>query len=294
MFVLIKQINKQAIYFNNLLVLLSIYLYMMQKLITFLCCVFFVNIVIAQKTKAQLKEERKQRINAMVKHEEEGVITYRKQNALGVKLTNDGFGVSYEFGRAQSIKRMLLFQFELATRLHPREQKETNLAIGGAPFVYGKINHFYMFKTGVQQQFLFGNKSNKNGVSVTGNVGVGVSVGLLRPYYVEVNDDVNRVRKDIKYESADSLTFQSTNKLNELRVTGSKFSKGWDEIKINPGGYAKAGLRFDYGRYNETVSAIEVGLSAEFYSKKVPQLVFIDPKQLFFNAYVTILFGKRK
>jgi hypothetical protein len=42
------------------------------------------------------------------------------------------------------------------------------------------------------------------------------------------------------------------------------------------------------------VSALEVGLTAEYYTKKIPQMIYIEQKKLFFSAYVSILFGRRK
>ncbi len=56
----------------------------------------------------------------------------------------------------------------------------------------------------------------------------------------------------------------------------------------------KHALRFDYGSYNEIVSAIEVGITGELYSKKIPILLQIPQRQFFFSAYVAICFGKRK
>jgi hypothetical protein len=79
-----------------------------------------------------------------------------------------------------------------------------------------------------------------------------------------------------------------------LQATGPGFGKGWGDLKITPGAYAKAAVRFDYGRYNEIVSAIEVGMTAEYYAKKIPQIVFVAPKNLFVNLYVSLVFGKRK
>jgi hypothetical protein len=76
-------------------------------------------------------------------------------------------------------------------------------------------------------------------------------------------------------------------------VGGPNMGKGWNEITTAPGVYAKAALRFDYGTYNEIISAIEVGVSGDFYSKKIPQIVYNSEKQFFFSAYVSILFGKR-
>jgi hypothetical protein len=53
-------------------------------------------------------------------------------------------------------------------------------------------------------------------------------------------------------------------------------------------------LRFDYGRFNETVTGIEVGVMAEYYSKKVPQLSYVQQKNYFFNAYISFIFGRRR
>ena len=93
----------------------------------------------------------------------------------------------------------------------------------------------------------------------------------------------------VKYNSPDSALF-----LNGPFVGGPTFGKGWSEITVTPGLYAKTALRFDYGSYNEIVSAIEVGITGEFYSKKIPILLQIPQKQFFFSGYVAIFFGKRK
>jgi len=248
----------------------------------------------AQKTKKERKEERRQRINALIKQEEEGVIAYRKHNVFGFKLTNDGWGLLYEHGRAQSIKKALLFQVDFAERKHAKEQKQANPLLPTSPFIFGKINYFYPLKLGVQQQILLGNKSNKNGVAVTGNFGGGLSLGLLRPYYLEVNDSTGTGRRTIKYDSPDSSLFVYQQGLYNSYVSSAGFTKGWGDMKLSPGAYAKAALRFDYGRYNEVVSAIEVGVTAEYYFKKVPQLIYTKEKQLFMNVYVALLFGRRR
>jgi hypothetical protein len=42
------------------------------------------------------------------------------------------------------------------------------------------------------------------------------------------------------------------------------------------------------------VNALEVGISLDFYSKKIPQLVVYKQEQLFMSIYVAILFGRRR
>ncbi len=244
---------------------------------------FFTN---AQNSRRERQEKKREHINQMIRQEEEGVITYRKSFLFGAKLTNDGYGGFLEIGRASSVKKALLYQLEITERKNHKEEKLGSKYPYSTPLIYGKINFFYPVKLGVQQQFLLGNKSNKNGVAVSGNVGGGFVAGLLRPYYVQVerNNDIEY----IKYNSPDSIDFMSN------PIGGPSFGKGWSDLTVTPGVYGKAALRFDYGRFNEMITGIEVGVTAEYYTKKIPQMVYNKQKQFFFGAYFSLLFGKRK
>lgn len=244
------------------------------------------------KSKKELrKEEKRAKLNAQIKAAEEGVIAYRKHFAFGLKLTTDGYGISFEKGYSKSLKKATLFQLDISERKHQKEIKQSTLFFPSSPFIYGKINFFYPVKLGVQKQYLLGNKSNKNGVSVTANVGGGLTLGVLRPYELQIDDPSTGNRKSIRYNSPDSFLFTHPGGLNP---SGPGLGKGWNGTKLTPGLYLKPGVRFDYGRYNDLVAAIEVGVTGEFYSKKIPQMVDNKEEQFFFSAYFTILFGKRK
>ena len=262
----------------------------MKKLLLILAALTFSTGIIAQRkedAKKNKKEEKRKRIDALIKQEEEGIIAYTKQTAYGIKLISDGYGFFYEIGRAKSVKKSMLYQVEISERRHQKEEKQSNPLSSTAPLIYGKVNYFYPVKLGVQQQILLGNKSNKNGVTVTGNIGGGLIVGLLRAYEVEV--DKAGKRTFVRYDSPDSLLFK-----NGPYYGGPNFGTGWKHLKVTPGLYVKPALRFDYGKLNELVSAIEVGLTAELYSKKIPQVLGNKQKQFFFSAYFALMFGKRK
>jgi hypothetical protein len=122
---------------------------------------------------------------------------------------------------------------------------------------------------------------------VTANYGGGASLALLRPYYVQIV--LPNGLSYVKYDSKDSLNF-----LFGQLIAGPPISKGWNELTVTPGLYAKTSLRFDYGAFNELLSAIEVGVTAEYYSKPINQMVLNDSKQFFFSGYFSILFGKRR
>lgn len=265
----------------------------MKKILFILAALSFGFTAMAQEkpnAKKAKKEEKRKRIDALIKQEEEGVIAYKKQTVYGVKLISDGYGAFLEIGRGKSVKKAMLYQFEISERKHQKEEKSPSFANFSAPIIYGKLNFFYPVKLGVQQQILLGNKSNKNGLSVTGNLGGGLCIGLLRPYEIEV--DKNGQRVYIAYDSPDSLRFVAA--YNDQTATGPNFGTGWKHLKVTPGIYIKPAVRFDYGKLNELVSALEVGVNAEFYSKKIPQMLYNKQKQFFLSAYVAVLFGKRK
>lgn len=139
------------------------------------------------------------------------------------------------------------------------------------------------------QQVLIGGKGNKNGVAVYGVTTGGISLGLERPYYVQVEDNTQQTRY-VKYDSPDSLLFLDRNAI----IGGAGLSKGWNEMKVAPGLHAKTALRFDYNRFNTNISAIEAGVNAEFYFRKIEQMAHNPGNRFFVNAYISLLFGKRK
>jgi hypothetical protein len=264
----------------------------MRKII-FLILIISVSIgASAQQTKKQRQQEKRAHRDNLIKEEEEGVIAYKKSFVFGAKLINDGYGIFFELGRASSVKKSTLYQLEISERKNIKEDKQSDPNSNSIPFIFGKQNFFYPVKLGVQQQILLGNKSNKNGVSITGNYGGGVLLGLLRPYYLQVDKGIGSV-VFVKYNSPDSAVFLDRDP-NARILGGPTLGKGWSDMTLTPGLYAKTAVRFDYGSYNEIVSAIEVGITGEFYTKKIPILIQIPQKQFFFSGYVAICFGKRK
>jgi hypothetical protein len=245
----------------------------------------------AQETrteKKERKEARRQKINEMVRQAEEGVLVYEKQSIFGLQLRTNGYGLFYELGKMKTNRKTNIYRIDITEIKDHKEEKLLNGGfLFGNPFIYGKQNFFYPITLGFGQQYIFGQKGNKNGVAVSGVYNAGISIGLLRPYYIDV--EVNNEQKSIKYTPEDSTTFLTGNFQG-----ASGIGKGWSELKIKPGGFAKVAMRFDYGRYNESVNGLEIGMSVEAYASKIPIMLFQKDKRIFFQAYLAILFGKRK
>ncbi len=236
------------------------------------------------------KAEKRQRINSIIKQEEEGNLSFRKQSVFGVELRTNGYGVFYELGKRKSARYTNLYSIELTEIKHRKEEKSpSGESFFNNAFVWGKINNFYQAKLGFGQQYILGQKGNKNGVAVTASLQGGIDMALLKPYYIDLQD-ASGVERSVSYES-DSATFTDP---SLIHYGASGFTKGWNELKVKPGLFVKTALRFDFGRYNETVDALEIGLSVEGFSQKIPILAYNDPKQLFLQMHIAFVFGGRK
>ncbi|MBC7875080.1 MAG: hypothetical protein H7Y01_13845 [Ferruginibacter sp.] len=245
----------------------------------------------SKSSKGDKKEAKRQKINTLIKQAEEGVLVYSKQNIFGLQGRSNGYGFFYELGKMKTNRKTNIYRIDITEIKH---QKEEKLPSGGGlvfgnPFIYGKINNFYQVTLGFGQQYILGQKGNKNGVAVSAVFNGGLALGLLRPYYVEVEDPMGGNDRVLKYSKADSSLF-----LGPTIIGGGGFGKGWNEIKVKPGAFVKSAMRFDYGRFNEVVSGIEIGISLEFYGSKIPQMVDQKERQLFFQGYIALLFGRRK
>ncbi len=236
------------------------------------------------------KEARRQKITDLMRQAEEGVLVYSKQSIFGIQLRTNGYGVFYELGQMKTNRKTNLYRIDFTEIKEHKEEKLLGSAFFGNSYIYGKINYFYPVTLGFGQQYMLGQKGNKNGVAVSAVYNGGLSMGLLRPYYVSISDPAGGEQKTIKYSEATKDLFLDPSVI----TSGGGFGKGWNEITIKPGVFAKAAMRFDYGRFNESVSGLEIGMSLEYYASKVPILLFQKERNMFYQAYVAVLFGRRK
>lgn len=267
----------------------------MKKLISTAIVVIICLSIAAQATtrekRNENKNERREKINALKKQAEEGTLVYRKQSIFGAQLRTNGYGGFYELGKMKTNRRTNIYRLDITEiKNHKEEKIPAGGVIFGSPFIYGKVNNFYQATIGIGQQYILGQKGNKNGVAVSLLYNGGLALGLLRPYYIEIQDPMTNENRFVKYDSPDSSLF-----LDEASIVGGAgLGKGWGEMKVKPGAFVKTAIRFDYGRFNEVVSGLELGISADFYSSKIPILLYQKEKQFFYQAYIAVLFGRRK
>jgi hypothetical protein len=259
---------------------------------------FFVFAVVTTNSYAQNSAYKKQILPKPIKTE----------FSIGARLNSDGWSGLLERGKivAKSKKTsdkfysVRVLQLEIGERKSPQEFKITNSAISiisnetATPYIYGKINNFYTVKLGYGYRKLIAGKPEEGTVSIHWlNMG-GLSVGLLKPYYVDAYTSFDSTigpdqKKSIKYDGPDKASF-----LNQFFIVGaSGFSKGLSEIKMVPGIFYKTGLHFDFANSRKMKLAAEAGLMAEMYSQSIKIMASDSGTPYFVSLYVGIQFGKR-
>ncbi len=272
------------------------------KNILLLMLAVFPMAVYAQQSKIQFRDRLGDSlvvVNTAVKPPKvKGPSALRGELSGGLRLSTDGYGIFVDKGwikgdafpnnKESRFYHVRLLQVELSERKHPKEMK-TNSAFGGlglepSSYILGKINNFYTLRVGYGRRQMIAGKPDPGTVAVHWVYVGGLSLGLVKPYYLELQSLGTR-----KY--TDSIINEFT---SEMQILGkASFTKGFNELKFVPGAYVKSGLHFDFANKRKGLMALEVGASAELYIKKVEQMVLQEPKAIFFNFYGSFQLGKR-
>jgi hypothetical protein len=227
-----------------------------------------------------------------------GVI-FNKEFSIGGGLHTNGFNLNLQFAKIPKYYLTRFWQIEFAEIKHPKEFKQSydRLPVwtvnSPKSFVFGKQNNFYVFKLGYGEKRYFTDKGRKKGLAIGVNYLGGVSLGLLKPYYLDLVYPVNRPEqfelRSEPYSEENAVYFLNPNVI----YGASGIGMGWDGIRPLPGGFAKAGLVFDWGAFDEMLKALEVGVMVDVYYKKVPLMVTQHNYPFFVNLYVNAHLGKR-
>lgn len=224
-------------------------------------------------------------------------IVFNKELAFDFRLHTGGFAFAVNTGKIITYYKTKYYHFEFGDVRHQKEYKNQfrGSTRGTSPrsFVFGKQNNLFVLRTGVGFKRYFSEKARRKGLAVGINYEIGPSLALLKPYYIHVSiPDQGIVER--KYSDDIAEYFLDIN-----RISGaSQFSKGIGETSVVPGGNAKLAVHFDWGAFDEYIKALEVGIMADFYYKKIPIMVEnsaegVKNRPFFINLYVSLQLGKR-
>ncbi len=233
-----------------------------------------------------------QSVKDAIKKQPKGIV-YDKEASGFLRLHTNGYAIGGTYGTLKTYYKTNYWQFELIHIKHPREYtNRSQFAGGGSSFIFGKQNNFFGLHGAYGQKRYFSGKAKKQGVAVGMSYSVGPSLGIIKPYYLDLYVDRNGrqpISRPQRYTEENSSTFLDINSI----AGAAGFGYGFDELSLVPGGHGKVALHLDWGAYEEYVRAIEVGLMLDVYTKEIPIMLTDDNRPYFINLYFAVELGKR-
>jgi hypothetical protein len=217
---------------------------------------------------------------------------YNSEFVWGINKNSSGGligGFTLKGSRRVSKKAFRTLGMELMNVKNPHEVRVQN-ARGGNYFIYGKTHYLYALRLQYGRDFILFDKGPQQGVEVKAVFAAGPSIGIVAPYYVEVDTSNYSVK----------VPFTGKVDPNKIIGTGSLF-QGIGDSKIQMGFNFKAAMSFEVGSSKNNVTGFEAGFLLDAYAKKV-ELMYSDPQAkkpvenyaLYPTVFLTLFFGSRK
>jgi len=227
-------------------------------------------------------------------------LVFTKEQIFDLRVHSHGMSFGYTKAEIKTWYKTTYSYFDIGSLRNAREHSQNfkffNQGIfqeSSKAFVYGKKNSLYALRAGIGKRRSFSEKARKKSIVVGMSYEYGVTLGLLKPYYLKLTRFIDGgAEQEIsveKYSEENHDLF-----LDETLIFGgAEFRHGLSELKLRPGVHGKIGMNFAWGNVDRIIKAVEVGIMGDFFLSSVPIMVEGPNRPYFLNLYLTAQFGKR-
>ena len=200
---------------------------------------------------------------------------------------NYGLGLGLDFWKLSG-KKAITAHAQISSFKDRHETKINSVYDdqGGKSFIYDKKNYFYSVSAvvGMSKEVLARSQNNRVGIRVGG--ALGIALGMLKPYYVQVAIPTSGGKGEIREMPYDNATLNFTDIYGE-----GDYFLGVSEMKFVPGLSARGSCMFDFSQNLDYIRGIELFLFADIYPKKIEILDAGKNNMLFLGAGLSIQIG---
>lgn len=226
-------------------------------------------------------------------------IVYDQEVAINLRLQTNGFAFGVDIGKIKTYYQTSYLHLEIGELKNPKETRQSpdyasspNGKVSRA-FKFGKQNNLYALRVGYGMKRYYSEKAKRKGVAVGLSYEVGPTLGILKPYYLEIfSPEAGGSPVTTKYSTDNEERFTDV-----FAIYGSSgWTKGLDELSVLPGVHGKLAVHFDWGAFDQYVKAFEAGVMVDVFAKKPPIMVEVNNNKnraYFINLFLNIQFGKR-
>jgi hypothetical protein len=157
---------------------------------------------------------------------------------------------------------------------------------GGKEYIYDKLNYCYVLAPtlGLSRSLVSRNIFNR--VGLRGGISAGPLLAFLKPYFVNVATPINGNQALVEPKRYDPTKYNYSN----IYGVGDYFL-GMDEISLVPGARIKATATVDLSSGTAYIRAVELGLFADVFAKRLPMFGLTANQQTYLGGSVEILIG---
>ncbi len=211
---------------------------------------------------------------------------YDRDFTFGATLNTQGYGINTRYGFLTSGYSKSAIELDIVNIRHPKENKTyPDFLSNSSGFVFGRLNSLYVVRTGYYREKILHDKTDQGTVSVSFFYSGGVSWGLLKPIFVQVQtQESNNFLVEERYDPT----------APDRIIRGqAQFFRGINETTVRPGLYFKAGFYFDNHEQDERVRGAELGVIIDAYSSEMTIMHDAINNSVFIQLYLGINFGKK-
>jgi hypothetical protein len=211
--------------------------------------------------------------------------------SLGISTsTNSGIFGGIQFRKPFGLKENRNFiQLEAALVKDYREFNSP-YTFNGRSHVDGKLNQLIVLRPAYGRQWTLLQKSTEGGQKLMGLISTGPSIGVQKPYYVEISYDKDGIQAvtEVPYSKTLDNSFKKVTIMGE-----SSLFKGLNESIIIPGWHVKTAVNMEIETLKQNNIGIEIGFVIDFFSKPIEMLNLTAGRQVYTTGYISFSMGKQ-
>lgn len=216
---------------------------------------------------------------------------YKHEASGGLRVQTNGITLYAQYGWIKDIYRTRLLQIDYTYNLSYTDKKLKAKAQTSRDYLFGVQNKFHAIRVSYGLMRNIADKANRNGVRLSFIFFGGVSLGLLKPYYLDIvrSSDIGPTITRERYSASTADIFLN----NDSILGASPIRFGLNKMEPVPGLNLRAGLNFDWGTKDAIVKSLEAGILLDAYYKRLPLLANNHNRFYQIAFYLSFHLGKR-
>ncbi|MBL7983682.1 MAG: hypothetical protein JNM91_01725 [Flavobacteriales bacterium] len=229
-------------------------------------------------------------------YDDEGRTLYSREMYGGPIIHGDGWGGQFWYGKYRTAADRHMFGFELVGMKHPKEIKSYNpFYEDSRGYFYGKMNSMLVLRPTYGRKHRITEKIRRSGVEVNYVWGLGPSLALLKPVYLQIGYRIDG-REMAPYDNIVEERYDPDKHRSSNIFGRASWFRGLGELSVVPGVFGRAGLNFEYAGDNTGIRALEVGATVDAYPERIPIMSEEEEvinKRIFLQFYIAMHFGSK-